>query len=136
MSRLRKNTTAVTESKPMECDSDPTDYKIQHPLAAFKHIPAQTDEDHLHQYTEVRPFEDAEWGFKGAKDTVKGKWSKMKMKSAAKKVRKVVDAVENKEQIIEKVRAGFQDKEAFDAAVTKKMTKKEKEIYEELTNDA
>lgn len=79
----------MTESKPMKYDANsaPTDYKIQHPLAAFKHAPVQTDNDHLHQYTEVSPFEDAEWSARAA-----AKKAKEKLKKAAKAAKKAGSA--------------------------------------------
>ena len=152
MSRIRKNTTAVTESKPMEYDSDPTDYKIQHPLAAFKHVPAQTDDDHLHQYTEIRPFEDAEWSFKGAGKAVKnaaGKVAKagraaagkagkvvgsLKYKKEVKKVEKLVGKIEAEEKKIYKLRKKQKDTEAFDKAVKAKLDPSEEETYDEALN--
>lgn len=89
MSRLQNKAASMTESKPMKYDSNsaPTDYKIQHPLAAFKHAPVQTDKDHLHQYTEVSPFEDAEWSARAA-----AKKAKEKLKKAAKAAKKAGSA--------------------------------------------
>ena len=156
MSRLQKTATSMTETKPMEYDSGPTEYRIQHPLAAFKHVPVETEKDHLHQYTEVRPFEDAEWSLKGAAKSAKkaaksakkaakraGKRaakaagnvvSKLKYKKEVKKVEKLVGKIEAEEKKIYKLRKKQKDTEAFDEAVKAKLDPAEEEIYAEALN--
>ena len=69
MSRLRKTVSTVAPSAP---SSEPTDYVPQHPMAAFRHVASpEPQADHLEQYAEVRPFEDAEWSWKRFKDGAK-----------------------------------------------------------------
>lgn len=146
MSRLNKESSIVSVEQSVETSEKSADYVPQHPLMNYNYVNTDVERDHLEQYVEVRPFENTEGKkfsklynkakgagksvLKGGKSLLKGR----KIKSAAKKVRKVIDTVENQEKIIKKERAKFDDKEAFDKAVTKKATQKEKEIYNELIN--
>jgi len=146
MSRLQRTPTIMSTAQSSGQIDETEKYVSQHPLTGWRHVSVATKTDHLEQYTEVRPFEATEKSFlkntlkkgkgalKGAKDKVKAKLAKKKMKGAAKKVREVIDVVENKEKTVQKLRAKFKDKKAFDAAVKKKATKKEAEIYDELIN--
>lgn len=146
MSRLQRESTTASVEQTQQQVAETAEYVPQHPLTGWTHVSIQAEADHLEQYTEVRPFEATEKSFlkntldkgkgalKGAKDKVKKGLSKKKMKGAAKKVRKVLDVVEGKEKTVQKLRAKFKDKAAFDAAVKKKATRKEAEIYDELIN--
>lgn len=146
MSRLQRESPTASVEQTQQQVAETAEYVPQHPLTGWTHVSIQAEADHLEQYTEVRPFEATEKSFlkvtldkgkgalKGAKDKVKKGLSKKKMKGAAKKVRKVLDVVEGKEKTVKKLRAKFKDKAAFDKAVTKKATDKEKEIYKELIN--
>ena len=146
MSRLQRESTTASVEHTQQQVAETAEYVPQHPLTGWTHVSIQAEADHLEQYTEVRPFEATEKSFltdtfkkgkgalKGAKDKVKKGLSKKKMKAAAKKVRKVLDVVEGKEKTVQKLRAKFKDKAAFDAAVKKKATRKEAEIYDELIN--
>ena len=67
MSRLRKPVSTVA---PRKLSSEPTDYVPQHPMAAFRHVESpEPQPDHLEQYAEVRPFEDADWTPKAVRST-------------------------------------------------------------------
>ena len=148
MSRLQRESTTASVEQTQQQVAETAEYVPQHPLTGWTHVSIQAEADHLEQYTEVRPFEATEknknfftkaldngkGALKGAKDKVKKGLSKKKMKAAAKKVRKVLDVVEGKEKTVQKLRAKFKDKAAFDAAVKKKATRKEAEIYDELIN--
>lgn len=146
MSRLQRESPTASVEQTQQQVAETAEYVPQHPLTGWTHVSIQAEADHLEQYTEVRPFEATEKSFlkntldkgkgalKGAKDKVKKGLSKKKMKGAAKKVRKVLDVVEGKEKTVQKLRAKFKDKAAFDEEVKRKATKKEAEIYDELIN--
>lgn len=90
MSRLRKPV-SITASR--ESTSAPSDYVPQHPMATFSHVMAPAEEsDHLDEYAEVRPFEDAEWSMKGMKKSAKKALASTKRaaKSVARKTSKFV----------------------------------------------
>ena len=148
MSRLQRESPTASVEQTQQQVVETAEYVPQHPLTGWTHVSIQAEADHLEQYTEVRPFEATEkdksffkkafkkgkGALKGAKDKVKNGLAKKKMKGAAKKVLEVLDVVERKEKTVQKLRAKFKDKAAFDKAVTKKATDKEKEIYKELIN--
>tara|TARA_B100001063_G_C16661754_1_gene501462 strand:+ start:159 stop:563 length:405 start_codon:yes stop_codon:yes gene_type:complete len=132
MSRLRKPTTVVA---PSDYESEPTDYVPQHPLAAFRHVPTTAEDvDHLEQYAEVRPFENAEGKrFKKLRKGVGSLFKSRRFRKAAKKVEQSISKIETEEKIVRKQRAQFKGEEdEFDKRLLKKLDASEDKIYKKV----